>query len=206
LATTVIPGRPDLDQRALVGLTWWRRGWELWVAPRFGGGESARVRIDPESMSVVDARIVHAGVAPEDEPGATRFPGAPPDELLPPVDDGDDGDDGTIGAVAEPSVARAGDTVTITAAVGTGDVCDGLVIVYEETPGGTVERGALISDAGGTTTWNTAPQGSPITLPPCQPDPATSIVTFTVPDLSPGTYSVCLTRQSAICADLEVVP
>lgn len=202
-ATTLIPGRPDLEQRALVGVTWWRRAWEVWVDPVFGGDGQARIRVDPQSLHVVDARVVPDGAAPEDEPDGVRFEGVPPDRLLPlPGAAGA----AAAGATAEPSTARVGEAVTITATGGAGEACAGLVVVYASTDDGLREVGATIGDPSGAGVWTTAPPGLPITLPPCQPDPALTTVTFTVPDLPAGSYSACLTRESGLCADLEVVP
>jgi hypothetical protein len=204
LASTVIPGRPDLDQRAHIGVTWWRRGWEVWVSPHWGSSDSARIRVDPQSMAVVDARVVHGGVAPADEPGSAAFAGNVPDELLAPLAEGGTAEGPTNGATAVPAVARAGEQVTITAGTGTDEACDGLVIIYVATSDGLRERGVLVGDPAGAVTWYTAPPDSPMTIPPCRPDPAVDAVTFTLPDLEPGTYSVCLTRESGLCAELHV--
>ena len=204
--TTVIPGRPDLDQRAHLGVTWWRSGWEVWVRPHWGSSESVRIRVDPESLAVVDARVVHGGAAPADEPGATAYAGNTPDEVLLPVAAGGTTGGVVDGATAEPAVARAGDPVTISAGGGIDEACDGLVIIYAVTDDGLRERGVLLSDPAGSVTWHTAPPDSPITIPPCRPDPAVDAVTFTLPDLTPGNYSVCLTRESGMCAELQVAP
>lgn len=141
---------------------------------------------------------------PEDEPGAVRFGGAPRDQLLPSL--GDEGGASLAGAVATPSTARVGDQVTIDAAETGADVCGGLVVLYELTGDGERETGAAIADASGVLVWTTAPPGIPRTLPPCRPDPAPLSVVFTVPPVPPGNYSVCLTRDSAACAELTVAP
>ena len=182
-----------------LGATWWRDAWELWVQPYWGSTEALRLRIDPATMTVTDARVVHGGAPPGDEPGTTSIPGATPDEILAPP-----GAEIQTSApvIVEPTTARPGDTVTLTANV---DVCDGLVVVYELEGGVTKERGVLVSDTTGAVTWHTAPEGSRMTIPPCEPISQPAPVTYQLPELTPGSYLICLTRESDACAEFKAV-
>jgi hypothetical protein len=103
LPTTTIPDRPDLEQNQYVALTWWRDAWELWVRPHWGWDESLRLRIDPTTLTVTDARLVQGLNPPEDEPDAARFPGMTADELL-----GSPTAATPDGATTEPPVVRSG--------------------------------------------------------------------------------------------------
>ncbi|MEO6492573.1 MAG: hypothetical protein ABIP99_07035 [Ilumatobacteraceae bacterium] len=202
IPTTVIPGRPDLEQHYLVGLTWWRDGWELWVRPQWNGSEAMRVRLDPASLTVVDARIVHGGIAADDEPDAVVIPGGTPDEILTqPISPPGDGDG--AGATATPSVVRVGEQITVVAH--TGQICAGIALIYTVTADGTREAGLLLDDVSGSATWHTAPEGSPITIPPCQQVDQQSQATYIVPNLAPGNYQLCLTRESDACAPFEII-
>jgi hypothetical protein len=198
--TMLIPGRPDLDQRFLLAATWWRDAWEIWARPYWGSSDALRLRIDPATMTVDDARVVHAGGPPADEPRTSTLPGMAADELLPAPDGS--GATTAAGATAEPSVVRAGEIITVNAP---GEVCDELALIHELTEDGTRERGVLLRANDGTVTWNTPPENSPVTIPPCQPTAQSSPATFVVPELPPGSYMICLTRESDACAPFEVV-
>ncbi|HRE01796.1 MAG TPA: hypothetical protein PLV68_10895 [Ilumatobacteraceae bacterium] len=200
-ATTLIPGRPDLDQRHSIGLTWWRGAWELWVSPYWGSGDTARVRLDPATLAVTDVRIVRSGTPPDDEPDLDRdnsFLDQFPDRVLALGELAS-----TSGATASPASASFGDTITITPH---GDfVCDGMARFYRvNADGTTAEAGVSMTDQGNTT-WNTPPEGSPITVPPCRPVVA-STVQVDIPQLAPGDYLVCLTDNSTTCAPVTITP
>ncbi len=57
----------------------------------------------------------------------------------------------------------------------------------------------------GSATWHTAPEDSPITIPPCQQVDQQSPATYIVPNLAPGNYQLCLTRESEACAPFEII-
>jgi hypothetical protein len=65
-------------------LAWWNGAWELWLTPYYsnGGIQHLRLRHDPVRGEIVDARVVWDGLAPEDDPDATRPSGARPDERV----------------------------------------------------------------------------------------------------------------------------
>ena len=109
------------------------------------------------------------------------------------------------GAIAQPSQVRVGDQIDVIAQPQVRAVCSNIALIYEITGDGEHERGLIINQVDATSTWNTAPAGLPITVPPCMTiDPSTTF-TYTVPVLAPGNYQICLTRESDACADFEVV-
>lgn len=75
----------SVDQSWYAQLVWWRDAWELVVDPQFGdeprGQSRYRLRFDPDEGRIVDARRIWWDQAPADDPDATRFPKAPPDDV-----------------------------------------------------------------------------------------------------------------------------
>ncbi len=196
IITTAVLGQPDLRQTYRVGLTWWRDAWELWIDPTFSSGnsDSLRVRINPTATDIQDARTVANGVAPNDEPGAepsSRFP----DQILERSNQPDQ-----PSAIATPNTAMAGDTVTITVTDPNMAVCDTMAIIYEVTGDETLTAGILI-DPG---TWVSAPAQVPMTIPPCLPEPSEGAYIYTIPDVAPGAYLICLTRDANACATIQI--
>ena len=109
------------------------------------------------------------------------------------------------GAIAEPSQVRVGDQIGVIAQPQVRAVCSNIALIYEIKDDGEHERGLIINRVNATSTWNTAPAGLPITIPPCMSiDPSTTF-TYAVPDLAPGSYQICLTRETDACAEFEVV-
>lgn len=76
---------PSVDQRWHARLVWWRGAWELTVQPVYSDDERGqsryRLRYDPDAAQVVDARRIWWDQAPADDPGGTRFPSAPADDV-----------------------------------------------------------------------------------------------------------------------------
>jgi hypothetical protein len=198
--TTKVPGRPDLPQAYSATLEWWRDAWELWAQPYWQGDESIRVRVDPATLDIVDVRFIYGGAPPEDEPGVSDvFTRTEPDRVLTePIGN-------EPGAIAQPSQVRVGDQIDVIAQPEVWAVCSNIALIYEVNGDGEHERGLIINQVDATSTWNTAPAGLPITIPPCMSiDPSTTF-TYTVPVLAPGSYQICLTRESDACADFEIV-
>ena len=196
LTTTVVLGQPDLRQSYRVGLSWWREAWELWIDPKFSSGSSGslRLRIDPDATNVQDARIVAHGAAPNDEPGADALTPVP-DTILERSNQPDQPN-----AIATPNTATVGDTVTVAMTDANVAVCNTMAIIYEVAGDKTLTAGILID----TDTWVSAPAQVPMTIPPCLPGPSAGAYTYTVPDVSPGDYLICLTRDADACATIEV--
>jgi hypothetical protein len=82
VASTAVAGRTDIVQDYTTELSWWRGAWELWVEPEWEQPRSLRMRYDPTSHRVVDARTVYLGQAPHDEPGRASWEGEQPDQVL----------------------------------------------------------------------------------------------------------------------------
>ena len=109
------------------------------------------------------------------------------------------------GAIAEPSQVRVGDQIGVIAQPQVRAVCSNIALIYEIKDDGEHERGLIINQVDATSTWNTAPAGLPITIPPCMSIDPSATFTFAVPDLASGSYQICLTRETDACADFEVV-
>lgn len=78
--------QPELTQSWTTHLQWHFGAWELWLQSHWGHPSPLRLRYDPTTRSVVDARKVAAGLAPEDDPDielASLPPGYPHDEVIP---------------------------------------------------------------------------------------------------------------------------
>jgi hypothetical protein len=200
LPTTVIPGRPDLVQTYTATLEWWRDAWELRVQAYFESQDILRLRLNLSINTVVDARVIHYGGPPGDEPDTVAIPGSPPDDILP-LPAASASPEGVV----EPPVVSVGATITVTAPAQTDTICGNIAMFYKVTAEGTREAGALLGSGPDEPTWNTPPEGSPITIPPCGEAPNSGPVTYTVPDLDPGTYQICLTREADACATFEVI-
>jgi hypothetical protein len=84
IASTDVPGRPDLVQDFGTELSWWRGAWELWVDAYWDDDRPLRMRYDPARGEVVDVRTVSMNQAPEDEPGRFTISDEEPDEVLRP--------------------------------------------------------------------------------------------------------------------------
>lgn len=73
----------SVENRWHVELVWWSSAWELTVTPHYSDeprGQS-RYRLRYSSGEIVDARRIWWDQAPADDPGGTRFPAAPDDDV-----------------------------------------------------------------------------------------------------------------------------
>lgn len=79
-------GQPQLHTPKL---WWWDGMWELWVTPKWGWDSTGplRLRIDPTTYAVVDARLVIGGV-PDDAPRDGHPYGFDDDVILPSLNPG----------------------------------------------------------------------------------------------------------------------
>lgn len=200
LPTTAVLGQPELRQSFRVGLTWWRGAWELWVDPKYGSGSGAfRLRLDPATESATDARLVAFGAVPEDEPEAEPSM-SPPDKIL-----GRSTEPDPPSVLIEPATARIGDTITVVVDDPGIEVCNTMAIIYEVTGDATRTSGILLDSESSATEWIAAPEAIPMTIPPCMPTAAAGAHTYTVPNLAPASYLVCLTRDTDACGTITII-